>query len=48
MKVKELIEALKQYDENADVVVDGRYDGCGGTYTDYDVQPYWKYGEVVL
>lgn len=48
MTVKELIESLKQYDENSDVVVEGRYDRCGGEYTDYDIQPHWKYGEVVL
>lgn len=49
MTVKELIEALKQYDENADVVVQYRDDG--GVYygTDSDIEPFLnEYGEVVL
>lgn len=49
MTVKELIEELKQYDENADVVV--QYRDSGGAYlgTDSDISPFLnEYGEVVL
>lgn len=49
MTVKELIEALKQYDENTNVVV--QYRDEGGDYWDTDSEIYMHlngYGELVL
>ena len=50
MTVSELIDKLKEMDQNADVYLSNEHEGCYGTYLNHDcvIEEEGRYGEKLV